>query len=166
LLKRVLLLVVILIIAIAIFMALSASKPEKKQLQRPEKVWRVKTVPVKLEQISPEITLYGRVETPRRASLNAAISADVSQVNILEGAVVSEGDVLITLDNSDADLLLEQRRADLAEINAAISSERARQKRDKSLLANEKALLDLAEKAVTRAKKLDASRLVTRSSLD
>ena len=165
-LKRVLLLVVILIIAIAIFMALSASKPEKKQLQRPEKVWRVKTVPVKLEQISPEITLYGRVETPRRASLNAAISADVSQVNILEGAVVSEGDVLITLDNSDADLLLEQRRADLAEINAAISSERARQKRDKSLLANEKALLDLAEKAVTRAKKLDASRLVTRSSLD
>ena len=165
-LKRVLLPFVILIIAIAIFMALSASKPEKKQLQRQEKVWRVKTVPVKFEQISPEITLYGRVETPRRASLNAAISADVSQVNILEGAVVSEGDVLITLDNSDADLLLAQRKADLAEINATISSEKARQKRDKGLLANEKALLDLAEKAVTRAQKLDASRLVTRSSLD
>jgi multidrug efflux pump subunit AcrA (membrane-fusion protein) len=166
LLKRVLLPLVILSVAIAIFMALSASKPEKKALQRPEKVWRVNTVSVQFKQISPEITVYGRVETPRRASLNAALSADVSQVNILEGAVVSEGDVLISLDNSDADLLLNQREADLAEVNASISSEVARQLRDKNLLSNEQALLSLAEKAVTRAKKLDASRLVTRSSLD
>lgn len=165
-LKRVLLPLVILSIAIAIFLALGASKPEKKSRQQPEKIWRVNTVPVQFEQISPEITIYGRVETPRRASLNAALSADITQVNILEGAVVSEGDVLITLDNSDADLLLNQREADLAEVNALISSEIARQRRDKGLLANEKALLALAEKAVTRARKLDASRLVTRSSLD
>ena len=165
-LKRVLLPLIILSIAIAIYMALSASKPEKKSLQQAEKVWRVNTVLVQFEQISPEITIYGRVETPRRASLNAALTADVTQINILEGAIVSKGDVLITLDNSDADLLLNQREADLAEINALISSELARQRRDKGLLANEKSLLTLAEKAVTRVKKLDASRLVTRSSLD
>jgi RND family efflux transporter MFP subunit len=166
LLKRVLLPVVILSVAIAVFMALSLSKPEKQTIERPEKVWRVKSVPVRFEQISPEITVYGRVETPRRASLNAAISADLTQVNVLEGAVVSQGDVLLTLDNSDADLLLNQREADLAEVNALISSEQARYRRDKGLLANEKALLVLAEKAVTRARKLDASRLVTRTSLD
>lgn len=165
-LKRVFLPVAILAIAIVIFMALSASKPEKKSLNAPEKTWRVNTVSVQLEKISPEITVYGRVETPRRASLNAALSADVSQVNVLEGAVVSLGDILITLDNSDADLLLNQREADLAEINALISSETLRQRRDEDLIANERALLTLAEKAVTRAKKLDASRLVTRSSLD
>lgn len=165
-LKRVLLPVVILSVAIAVFMALSLSKPEKQTIERPEKVWRVKSVPVRFEQISPEITVYGRVETPRRASLNAAISADLTQVNVLEGAVVSQGDVLLTLDNSDADLLLNQREADLAEVNALISSEQARYRRDKGLLANEKALLVLAEKAVTRARKLDASRLVTRTSLD
>jgi multidrug efflux pump subunit AcrA (membrane-fusion protein) len=166
LLKRVLLPVVILSVAIAVFMALSLSKPEKQTIERPEKVWRVKSVPVRFEQISPVITVYGRVETPRRASLNAAISADLTQVNVLEGAVVSQGDVLLTLDNSDADLLLNQREADLAEVNALISSEQARYRRDKGLLANEKALLVLAEKAVTRARKLDASRLVTRTSLD
>lgn len=165
-LKRVLLPVVILSVAIAVFMALSLSKPEKQTIERPEKVWRVKSVPVRFEQISPVITVYGRVETPRRASLNAAISADLTQVNVLEGAVVSQGDVLLTLDNSDADLLLNQREADLAEVNALISSEQARYRRDKGLLANEKALLVLAEKAVTRARKLDASRLVTRTSLD
>lgn len=165
-LKRVLLPIVILSIAVVVFMGLTLSKPEKKTIERPEKVWRVKSVPVQFEQISPEITVYGRVETPRRASLNAAISADITQVNVLEGAVVSQGDVLLTLDNSDADLLLNQREADLAEVNALISSEQARYRRDKGLLANEKALLVLAEKAVTRARKLDASRLVTRSSLD
>ena len=58
-LKRVLLPLVILSVAIAIFMALSASKPEKKALQRPEKVWRVNTVPVQFKQIPPEITVYG-----------------------------------------------------------------------------------------------------------
>lgn len=165
-LKRVLLPVVILAIAIAVFMGLSLSKPDKKAIERPEKIWRVKTVPVEFKQIAPEITVYGRVETPRRASLNAALTADITQINVLEGAMVSEGDVLLTLDNSDADLLLNQREADLAEIKALIASEQARYQRDKGLLANEKALLVLAEKAVTRARKLDASRLVTRSSLD
>ena len=117
-LKRVLLPIVILSISVLVFMGLSLSKPEKKTIERPEKVWRVKSVPVQFEQISPEITVYGRVETPRRASLNAAISADITQVNVLEGAVVSQGNVLLTLDNSDAYLLLNQREADLAEVNA------------------------------------------------
>ena len=165
-LKRVLLPIVILLISIVVFMGLSLSKPEKKTVERPGKVWRVKSIPVQFQQISPEITVYGRVETPRRASLNAAISADLTHVNVLEGAVVSEGDVLLTLDNIDADLLSNQREADLAEVNALMSSEEARYRRDKGLLANEEALLVLAEKAVTRARKLDASRLVTRSSLD
>lgn len=165
-LKRFIFPIIILLVAIAIVMAMNASKPEKKTLTRPEKVWRVKTVTVQLQQIAPEITIYGRVETPRQATLNAAISADVTEVNILEGAVVAAGDQLITLDHSDAALILAQRQADLAETNALMSSEISRQRRDKGLLTNEKALLVLTEKAVDRAKKLDASRLVTRSSLD
>ena len=165
-LKRLLLPFGILSVAIAVFMMLSFSKPEKITLERPEKIWRVKTISVKLEQISPQVTVYGRVETPRRASLNAAISADLTKINVLEGATVAKGDVLLTLDRSDADLLLNQREADLAEVNALISSEESRYKRDKSLLSNEKLLLTLTEKVVTRAKKLDEARLVTRSSLD
>ncbi len=165
-LKRVLLPVVILATAIAIFAALSLSKPERQTVERPEKVWRVNTISVQFEQIAPIITLYGRVETPRRATLNAALSADITQVNVLEGDVVKAGDVLLTLDNSDAALLFSQREADLAEIDALIVSEQSRYQRDKGLLTHERSLLTLAEKAVTRAQKLDASRLVTRSSLD
>lgn len=164
--KRVLLPIIILAIAVMIFAALFLARPERPPVERPDKIWRVETMTASPQRISPEVTLYGRVDTPRRASLNAAINADVVTVPVLEGAVVDKDTVLITLDNSDADLQLAQRQADLAEIEALIRSEKARYRRDKGLLANEKSLLVLAEKAVERAKKLDQTRLVTRSSVD
>lgn len=165
-LKRVVLPIAIILIAISVFIALKQSKPVKAKLEKPEKVWRVNTVDVEFQSISPQITVYGRVETPRKASLNAAITADVKQVNVLEGDVVQQGDILISLDDSDAQLLLQQREADLTEIEASISAEKTRYKRDKTLLVHENELLDLTEKAVTRAKKLEETRLLTRSSLD
>jgi len=165
-LKRVVLPIAIILIAISVFIALKQSKPVKAKLEKPEKVWRVNTVDVEFQSISPQITVYGRVETPRKASLNAAITADVKQVNVLEGDVVQQGYILISLDDSDAQLLLQQREADLTEIEASISAEKTRYKRDKTLLVHENELLDLTEKAVTRAKKLEETRLLTRSSLD
>ena len=119
-LKRVVLPIAIILIAISVFIALKQSKPVKAKLEKPEKVWRVNTVDVEFQSISPQITVYGRVETPRKASLNAAITADVKQVNVLEGDVVQQGYILISLDDSDAQLLLQQREADLTEIEASI----------------------------------------------
>ncbi|NQY26253.1 MAG: HlyD family efflux transporter periplasmic adaptor subunit [Piscirickettsiaceae bacterium] len=164
--KRLFLAVVILLIAVAIFMGLKASKPEKISLQTPEKVWRVDTVIVNFQDVSPTVTVYGRVETPRLASLNAALVADVTAVNVLEGTDVELGQVLLTLDNADVLLLIEQRRADLAEIKALIASEYNRFQRDQGLLDNEKSLLQLAENSVVRAKKLEQKRLTSQSFLD
>jgi len=153
-------------VAIAIFVALKQTKPEKVVVQKPEKVWRVSTVPVDFQQLSPEITLYGRVETPRKSTLKSALVADVVSVSILEGQQVNNDQQLIKLDDVDVTLLLEQRKADLAEINALIRSEYERFKRDKGLLEQETELLTLAEKSVARAQKLEQSRLVSQSSLD
>ena len=147
-------------------MGLKASKPEKISLQTPEKVWRVDTVIVNFQDVSPTVTVYGRVETPRLASLNAALVADVTAVNVLEGTDVELGQVLLTLDNADVLLLIEQRRADLAEIKALIASEYNRFQRDQGLLDNEKSLLQLAENSVVRAKKLEQKRLTSQSFLD
>lgn len=165
-LKRVLIPVVIVIIAIILFIALKQSRPEKAVMNKTEKVWRVNAVPVTFDDLSPEITLYGRVETPRQASLNAALEADVHEVKIYEGTEVDVGQVLVVLDGTDVRLLIEQRQADLAEINAAITSEQTRFQRDTSLLENETELLALADKAVARAKKLEQNRLVSKTALD
>jgi len=166
LLKRILLPVAIVLIAIAVFMGLKQSKPEKTVIKKPEKVWRVTTVPISFQQISPEITLYGRIETPRKSTLKSALDADVLATSVLEGSEVNLGQLLIKLDDKDVALLLEQRDADLAEINALIDSEKERFKRDQGLLEQETQLLTLADKAVARSKKLEQSRLASQSTLD
>lgn len=165
-LKRVVLPVVIVLIAITAFIGLKQSKPEKAVIEKPEKVWMVNTVPVSIQTISPEITLYGRVETPRKSSLKSALAADVLSIAVLEGTVVEVGQPLMTLDDTDMQLLLAQRQADVAEIEALIVVENQRFKRDQGLLEQESALLELADKAVNRSKKLEQSRLASQANLD
>jgi len=156
----------IIVAAIVVFVGLKNSKPEHEVREKAEKIWRVETLPVSFQTRAPEITIYGRVETPRESTLTSALVADVINVHILEGTQVNAGDVLVELDNTDMDLLLQQRKADLAEINAMIASESVRYKRDKNLLENEKELLQLAENAVVRAKKLEKSKLASQATLD
>ncbi len=164
--KRFVLPLIILAAAIVGFIGLKNSKPEHEVLPKTENVWRVETQTVAFQQRAPEITIYGRVETPRTSKLTAALVADVTQVNVLEGTKVVVGDILVVLDDSDVQLLLAQRQADLAEINAMISSEMVRFQRDKNLLENEQQLLKLADNAVIRAKKLEKSHLASLATLD
>ena len=166
LLKRALLPIVILVIAILAFIALNQSKSDNRVMQKPEKIWRVNTVTVTYQDLSPEITIYGRIETPRQASLNAALVADVIEVDILEGSEVEIGQVLVKLDDTDVRLLITQRQADLAEIKAFIDSELLRFKRDKELLEHESKLLQISDNAVNRAKKLEQDRLASQAFLD
>jgi len=135
-------------------------------IEKPEKIWRVNTVNVNIQQLSPEITLYGRVETPRNAILKSALSADVLSIDVLEGSEVTAGQLLMTLDDTDVQLLVVQRQADLAETEALILIENQRFKRDQSLLEQQAALLKLAENAVTRFKKLGQSSLASQSNID
>ena len=164
--KRIFFPIVIVAIAIMVFALLLQSKPEKSVSQRPEKVWKVDTINVDFQTISPEIILYGRVETPRKSSLKSALVADVTAVNVLEGDTVKKGQLLVELDEADVVLLLEQRKAELNEINALIDNEAQRYSRDKGLLKQQKDLLVLAEKAVTRSKKLEQTKLLSQASLD
>jgi RND family efflux transporter MFP subunit len=166
LLKRVVYPLVIILVAIATFIGLKQSKPEKVIIEQPEKIWRVNTVPVNIQQISPEITLYGRVETPRNSTLKSALVADVLSIEVLEGTEVTVGQLLLTLDDTDMWLSVLQRQADLAEIEALMASENQRFKRDQSLLEQQTALLQLADNVVNRSKKLEQSRLASQATLD
>jgi RND family efflux transporter MFP subunit len=166
LLKRVVYPLVIILVAVATFIGLKQSKPEKVVIEKPEKIWRVNTVTVDIQQISPEITLYGRVETPRNSTLKSALVADVLSIDVLEGTEVTAGQLLLTLDDTDMQLLLVQRQADVAEIEALMASENQRFKRDKSLLEQQTTLLQLADNAVTRSENLEQSRLASRATLD
>lgn len=165
-LKRVVYPLLIVLVAIASFIGLKQSKPEKVVVEQPEKIWRVNTAVVNIQQIAPEITLYGRVETPRNSTLKSALVADVLSIAVLEGSEVAAGQLLITLDDTDMLLLVAQRQADLAEIEALMVSENQRFKRDQSLLEQQAILLKLADNAVKRSVKLEQSRLASQATLD
>ncbi len=165
-LKKLTLPIVIIALAILVFFLLKVSKPATPARAQPEKAWLVDTAEVKHQRLAPEVTIYGRVETPRDAKLKAAIEADVTEVNVLEGIIVAENDLLIQLDATDVQLAVQQREADLAEVQASINSETQRYQRDQGLLANQKELVSLADKAVQRAKKLESSRLASQATLD
>ena len=158
--------IVILFSAIVGFLVLQNTQPASQPVAQGGKIWLVETTQVVYQDLSPEVTIYGRVETPRQASLNAALVADVIEVNILEGSEVEVGQTLVKLDDTDVRLLIVQRQADLAEIKAAIDSESLRFKRDKELLEHESELLRIADNAVGRAKKLEQDRLASQSFLD
>lgn len=158
--------IVIVAVAAAGFVWLKHSKAEKPEIVASEKAWRVKTMPAQFSSITPQLSIYGRVETPRYANVTSALTADVISVAVLEGDRVAADAVLVQLDPRDTGLLMQQRTAELAEVDAKISAEHKRYRRDKAMLVTEKELAAYTQAAVVRARKLAESRLTTQVNLD
>nr|MEC4315313.1 HlyD family efflux transporter periplasmic adaptor subunit [Thiotrichaceae bacterium] len=162
--------VAILTLGIFGFMLLKATKPQAKPLDVEEPAWIVKTQQVELKSISPALTLYGHVESPHTTTLsvpNLSIAAtEVSKLAVLEGHSVTAKQILIQLDDSDSKLILQQRQADIEDIQAQIRSENQAHENNLKLIKNEKALLALIQKSVDRARKLQKQKLASQSNLD
>ncbi|MGD8939145.1 MAG: biotin/lipoyl-binding protein [Gammaproteobacteria bacterium] len=164
--KNIVVPILILLFASGIFVGFVKSKPEISPLAIDEKVWGVEVMTVNPQRLAPQITLYGKVETPRHSQLTAAITADVINVRVKNGDLVHQGQVLVELDNSDNALLLRQREAELAEIKALIKSENARFENDKNALQHDKQLLELARQEYQRAQSLERNKLSTQANID
>ncbi len=152
------------------FALLKLSKPQAKPMEIEELTWVVETQHVKLEKISPILTLYGRVESPHTTVLrvpNLSIAATkVIKLAVLEGDAAEEKQILIQLDDHDSKLILQQRQAEVENIQAQIEVENQTYQNDLKLIKNEEALLSLTEKTVERAHKLQKQNLASRSNLD
>jgi multidrug efflux pump subunit AcrA (membrane-fusion protein) len=102
--------------------AVMATAPKHDPNVAEEKAWPISTLLAQPTEISPQLQLFGRVETRDHAQLTAAVTATVAAVNVAEGESVAAGDVLLTLDDADEVLLLRQRQADLNDADAALKS--------------------------------------------
>lgn len=77
------------------------------------------------EQVNREITLYGRTEPDRVATLRAEVKGMVQEILVREGQLVSQGQKLVRLENTDtvhrltsAKALLKQREIELEGANS------------------------------------------------
>jgi multidrug resistance efflux pump len=164
--RRILVPLAILAASAAAFAALYATRPKSEPVAAREKTWLVDVRRIDTVDLAPQVSLYGRVESPRTARLTAAVAAEVMSLNVLEGQRVEEGQILISLDDSDYLLAVEQREAELAEIDAETASETERHRTDQASLKHEEALLDLAARAVERARDLARKNMGSQAGLD
>ncbi len=164
--KSVLLPIGIVLLTVVLVLLLKLVQPAPNVISPEEKTWSVDTSVLTGQLRSPQIKLYARVESPLTANLTAAINADVLSLDAREGAHVERGQKLLQLDDTDARIVYEEKLANFAELEAAITLENNRYKTDLAALKLEKSLVTLAETKLAREKKTSKSNLTSQSSLD
>ena len=158
--------VVILAAGVGGAVAVIKSKPPVQPIAIEEKAWLIETVSVARAAHHPTLVLFGRVETPRTAKLTAALTADVVSVHVREGERVKTGQLLISLDQREAELLVRQRIAEEAEIRALVDIENQQHQNNQESLGRELKVLSLSRRAVKRAEELANTNVGSKSQLD
>lgn len=157
---------IIVAITVLIIVLLMASRPIPPTKEQEEKAWAVSTEIATRTPVHPQLELLGSVESPYTTQLSAAINADVINVPAREGAFVLEGDILVELDEAEARLNLQQKQADVTELEASIITEKNRYKSDLAALKSEQSLLQIAKRSVDRQRKLEKSNLTSQELID
>jgi multidrug efflux pump subunit AcrA (membrane-fusion protein) len=158
--------VIILAAGIGIFQVLKATRPEQSAPEIKERVWRVETERVQPRRLAPELTLYGRVETPDVLEATAPAAAWVTEVAVRDGQRVDAGQVLLRLDERDFLPRIGQAEADIAQLQAEIKSEKNRHETDRLALEQERRLLTLAGDGVERQRRLKTQKVGAEQALD
>jgi multidrug efflux pump subunit AcrA (membrane-fusion protein) len=151
---------------VAIFAILKLSGPVQQPVESRERVWRVDTLTAQPAQLSPTLTLYGRVETPEL--LHAAAPADgrVAAVEVREGQRIEPGQLLLSMDPRDFVPHVQQAQADVDDLQAQLKRERLQHASNEAALTHERELLELAERAVKRARDLRERKLGSDAAVD
>jgi multidrug efflux pump subunit AcrA (membrane-fusion protein) len=156
----------VIIVTLMLLLVFKFTQPEPPVKLLEEKAWLVQTQQLVAGAKSPQLKLYGRVESPYTATITSSITADVKVLDVKEGQHVTKGQQLILLDDIDLQLELEDKLSNVAEIEALIQSENIRYKNDLASLKLEKSLVTLAEKKLAREEKTSKTNLTSQSSFD
>ncbi|MFK8041658.1 efflux RND transporter periplasmic adaptor subunit [Congregibacter sp.] len=134
---------------VAIFGLSAFSSPELEVDATPEAI-PVVARPAEFESLSPEIHVFGRVENPNTTALRAATLAYVTQVNVREGQKVAAGDLLLRLDDRDAQLSVRRHEAALTEARGEYDRLQAQQAAETKNAEHQRRLFELTVKKQER----------------
>ncbi len=140
---KIILPLLILLLAVGGFLALKATRDKPAPVVVQERVWHVATAPVVVQDLQPELVLYGRVETPDRVRVAAPVGGRVLKVLVRDGDQVSAGQALAELDARDLTPRVTQIQAD-------IEREKINQQNDRMALKHEQEVERLAQQNLQR----------------
>ncbi|GAA0617398.1 efflux RND transporter periplasmic adaptor subunit [Halomonas beimenensis] len=164
--RRLLIPLLILALGLAAFLGLRATRPEPQTVVPQERSWRVETRRVALGEHAPRLPLYGEIVAPESVTVTASLTARVAERPVREGQRVTQGELLVALDDADVAPLLARARARVADLTAQLEAERVRRERDEAALARERELLDNARRRHARTESLVERNLASSSALD
>ncbi|WP_439107925.1 efflux RND transporter periplasmic adaptor subunit [Congregibacter sp.] len=136
-------------LVVAIFGLSAFSSAELEVDATPEAV-PVVAKAAQFRSLSPEIHVFGRVENPNTTALRAATLAYVTEVNVREGQKVSAGDLLLCLDDRDAQLSVRRSEAALVEARGEYERLQAQQVAESKNAENQRRLFELTVKKQER----------------
>jgi RND family efflux transporter MFP subunit len=115
--------VVILLVALVIFQVLAGSKPIVPTVDPDQQHQRVNVVRVTPVQVQRQWKGYGTAEAIDSANVPARVTATVEHLpdEVLEGAAVSKGQLLVELDDSDFSDQLKIAQQNLAAVDARLA---------------------------------------------
>ena len=146
--------------------ALVKSKPERAALGAEERSWPVAVTTIEPGTVTPQLVLFALVDSPRVTHLSSAVTADVKAVDVLEGQGVGLADRLLALDDREIRLVLAQRDAEMAGLDADLEHETLRHRNNRAALEHEEQLLELARREVARARDLAERKVGSEANLD
>ncbi|NEV62739.1 efflux RND transporter periplasmic adaptor subunit [Thiorhodococcus minor] len=151
--------VLIIAVGIGTFLMLKESRPVPVAVVPKERIWRVEVMTAPPSEHRPILSLFGRIEAPDRVRAAAPVAGRLIEINVRDGDLVSEGELLAKLDPRDLLPRLEKAKADL-------EKERLQLVHDREALEHERQILELGRLAVERANTVQTKKLGSVSSVD
>jgi HlyD family secretion protein len=156
----------LLIGTLLLMLMLSLFKPSAPQKPATDNSPRVLTEIARPGRFAPQLSLFGRIESPASATLSSSVVALVQKAVALPGDRVQQGDLILQLDPREAALARAQAEAALAQAEAQKSSAIKRHQSDRKALELEQQLTRLAEENVARLERLRQTNLASQTQLD
>jgi len=156
----------ILAIGIAGFVLLKATRPEPETASARERSWLVEVMAVEPGTHTPALPLYGQLMAPEQVTIVAPLAGRIGSRPVREGQRVTEGELLVALDEADVGPLVAQAEADVKDLQAQLASEQVRHANDREALEGEKAILSNAKRQFERTQSLVSRNLSSQEDLD
>ena len=158
--------VLIVLVALLLFFYFISTKSVQPKVEVKEKVWMVESMGVTFERLSPVHRLYGKVESFSMVQAAAPVSGVIDKVWVKEGALVKQGEPLVSMALADLEIPLQQAKADVADAKAQAALQKLVDKANKQRLTHEQSVLALKQTTVQRTLQLINKDLASQADLD
>ena len=147
---------------------LISSKPRLEPSPPTERVWTVDAVTVRLEDVQPQIQLFGKIFAAREIQLRALVPGQVIEVHpdLVEGGIVRRGELILAIDEFEYRSGLKESKARLAEAKARLVELEARRVAEVHALERDRDILALLARDLKRAEQLSARGNISDQALD